>query len=136
MPQIFVDTSAWYALLDKTDSFHSHAVELFHSLTHPIITTNFIADEIITLVKNRLGHDIAIDIGQKLWNEEVSILIRITSTDEENAWKIFVNYRDKGFSFTDCTSFAIMERLGIKEVLAFDDHFSQYNEFIILRLEK
>jgi len=83
-----------------------------------------------------LGHDIAIDIGQKLWNEEVSTLIRITSTDEENAWKIFVNYQDKGFSFTDCTSFAIMERLGIKEVLAFDDHFSQYNDFIILRLKK
>jgi predicted nucleic acid-binding protein len=111
MPKIFVDTSAWYALLDKTDSFHSHAVELFQSLIHPIVTTNFIADEIITLAKNRLGHDVAIDIGQKLWKEEVSTLIRVTSTDEEKAWKIFVNYQDKWFSFTDCTSFAIMERL-------------------------
>ena len=135
MSQIFVDTSAWYALLDKTDSFHLEAVKLFKSLTHPVVTTNFVADEIITLSKNRLGHDIAIDVGQKLWNEDVSTLIRVTSTDEVKAWEIFVKYQDKGFSFTDCTSFAVMERLGIKEVLAFDDHFSQYNDFIVLGLK-
>ena len=136
MPEIFVDTSAWYALLDKTDSFHSEAVKLFQSLTHPIITTNFVADEIITLSKNRLSHDVAVNIGQKLWNEKVSTLVRVTSIDEEKAWEIFVKYQDKGFSFTDCTSFAVMERLGIKEVLAFDDHFSQYNDFIVLRLNE
>jgi len=32
MPQIFVDTGAWYTLLDKTDSCHARAVELFQSL--------------------------------------------------------------------------------------------------------
>jgi hypothetical protein len=36
---------------------------------------------------------------------------------------MFRQYEDKGFSFTDCTSFALMERLAINTVFAFDDHF-------------
>jgi len=56
MPQIFVDTSAWYALLDKTDSFHASATTSYKSITHPLVTTNYVADEIITLTKNRLGY--------------------------------------------------------------------------------
>jgi len=132
MPQIFVDTSAWYALLDKTDSFHASATTSYKSITHPLVTTNYVADEIITLTKNRLGYKTSVEVGQMLWNEEVAILIHVTSNDEKKAWEIFVRHQDKGFSFTDCTSFAIMERLEIIEAFAFDDHFSQYNDFIVL----
>ena len=132
MPQIFVDTGAWYALLDETDSYHARAVKLFQSLAHPLVTTNYIVDETITLAKNRLGYKVAVKIGQMLWDEDVAALIRITSSDENNAWKIFTKYRDKGFSFTDCTSFAVMERLGIIEAMAFDEHFNQYGDFIVL----
>ena len=132
MPRIFVDTGAWYALLDKTDSCHARAVEFFQSLAHPLVTTNYIADETITLAKNRLGYKVAVKIGQMLWDEDVATLIHITSFDEKNAWKIFTKYQDKGFSFTDCTSFAVMERLGIIEAMAFDEHFNQYGDFILL----
>ncbi|MFZ3170350.1 MAG: PIN domain-containing protein [Candidatus Methanoperedens sp.] len=127
---IFVDTSAWYALLDKTDSDHTSALKFKDSLNHSIITTNYVADEIITLVKARLGYINAVEIGRKLWNETISTLIRVSSSDEEKAWEIFVKYSDKGFSFTDCTSFAVMERFGITEAFAFDEHFDQYEKII------
>ena len=52
--------------------------------------------------------------------------------DESKAWEIFVQYEDKGFSFTDCTSFAIMERLKIDTAFVFDDHFIQYGKFIVI----
>jgi predicted nucleic acid-binding protein len=45
---------------------------------------------------------------------------------------MFRQYEDKGFSFTDCTSFALMERLDINTVFAFDDHFVQYGTFVIV----
>ncbi len=82
---IFVDTSAWYALLDKTDSDHVSAVEFKESLNHSILTTNYVADEIITLAKSRLGYMNAVEIGNKLWNETIATLIRITSSDEKKA---------------------------------------------------
>ena len=104
-------------------------------MTHSLVTTNYVVDETVTLVKNRLSHKIAVEVGKKLWNEAIATLIRVTSSDEKKAWEIFVKYRDKGFSFTDCTSFAVMERLGIAEAFAFDEHFDQYDNLIGLPKE-
>ncbi len=38
--------------------------------------------------------------------------------------EIYKKYSDQFFSFTDCTSFAIMESLKIEEALAFERHFT------------
>ena len=135
MPYIFVDTSAWYALLDKNDANHYAAVKFYDSLVHPLVTSNYIADEVITLARIRLGYKVAVEIGQKLWAESIANLIRVMPEDEKKAWEIFVKYRDKTFSFTDCSSFALMERIGITEVFAFDEHFTQYGSFVVLPLE-
>jgi len=51
---------------------------------------------------------------------------RITEEDERKAREIIFTYFDKSFSYTDATTFAVMERLGITSVLAFDQHFTQY----------
>jgi hypothetical protein len=102
--RIFVDTSAWYAIIDKNDQDHAAAVSKIQILDRPLVTGNYILDEILTLLKTRLGPSIAIPFGQKLWDQEVSALVRITEEDEERAWIVFRQYADKGFSFTDCTS--------------------------------
>ena len=36
------------------------------------------------------------------------------------AWELFVRYADQRFSFTDCTSFALMRAIGIAEAFTFD----------------
>lgn len=46
--------------------------------------------------------------------------------------KLFI---DKDFSFTDCTSFIVMELLRINEAFSFDKHFDQYG-FIRLPISK
>ena len=130
--RIFIDTSAWYAIIDKNDQDHAAAVSKIQILDRPLVTSSYIFDEILTLLKTRLGSTIAILFGQKLWDQEASTLVRITEEDETRAWEIFRQYEDKGFSFTDCTSFALMERIEINTVFAFDDHFVQYGKFTIL----
>ncbi len=129
---IFVDTSAWYATVDKSDRDHMAAVAKIQNLGRPLLTSNYIFDETLTLLKTKLGPTIAVQFGEKLWNQEVATLIRISEKDEDMAWKLFLKYEDKGFSFTDCTSFALMERLKINMVFAFDDHFAQYGKFMFL----
>ena len=50
-------------------------------------------------------------------------IVTVKNEDEENAWKIFLQYKDKDFSYTDCTSFAVMESLKIDTAFSFDKHF-------------
>ena len=40
-------------------------------------------------------------------------------------------YRDKDFTLTDATCFAIMERLGIGAAFTFDDDFRQYGVVVL-----
>lgn len=58
---------------------------------------------------------------------------RSTHADELRALTLFEKYADQKISFTDCISFAIMERLNIKQVFGFDQHF-QYSGFELLEL--
>ncbi len=128
---IFVDTSAWCAYFDKTDAEHTSAAQFMNQLTLPLITSNYIVDETLTLIQDRMGRHLAIRIGKQFFAEQIAQVVRITIHDEAAAFKIFSQYTDKNFSFTDCTSFALMERLKIKTAFAFDVHFIQYGRLTI-----
>jgi predicted nucleic acid-binding protein len=59
-------------------------------------------------------------------------LVRTPEEDDDKAWGIFHQNKDKGFSFTGCTSLALMERLDINTAFAFDNRFVQYGKFVLL----
>ncbi len=130
MEFIFVDTSAWYALIDKDDAEHKAAKAFIQNLTLPLMTTNLIVHETITLLRYRLGHKIAAEVGAKLWKEEPAKLVFIDRVMEQKAWKLFLRYRDHRFSFTDCTSFVVMEQFGILKAFVFDSDFESYGRFV------
>jgi predicted nucleic acid-binding protein len=73
----------------------------------------------------RFNTQVALRAGQSLWSERSCTLVYLTPGDIEQAWKIFQSHRDRGWSFTDCTSFALMQRLHLSSAFAFDKHFSQ-----------
>ena len=123
MKRIFVDTGAWYAFVDKKDPDHIHAKELYDNNTMPFITTNFIFDEALTLIMSRLGWAFAATFGEGLKSSNLVTLVAVTDVDEERAWQIFIKYKNAGFSYTDCASFALMERLKIDTAFTFDEHF-------------
>lgn len=123
MKSIFVDTGAWYALIDKKDPEHSSAAGFLRANTFPLLTTNFIFDETVTLLRKRLGWNLAIEFGQKLKKSGFVSIASIKDEDEERAWEVFLKYKDKDFSYTDCTSFSFMQRLKTDTVFSFDAHF-------------
>jgi predicted nucleic acid-binding protein len=49
-----------------------------------------------------------------------------TMQDIARAWYLPKSFTDQSFSLVDRTSFAMMERLGISRVVAFDDDFVIY----------
>ena len=124
--RLFVDTSAFIAVTDRSDHHHQRAAAYFRELLqsrHPILTTNFILDETYTRLKRKLGSDAAITFGGALKKSVQVDLLTIDEEIETLAWKIFKKYRDQDFSYTDCTSFAVMKRKKIRTAFTFDAHF-------------
>ena len=124
MNGIFVDTGAWSALVDKDDSDHVAASTFLAANAHPMITTNAVFSETITLIRYRIGHEAARICGRKLKESTFVRMVTVTPADEDRAWEIFTGYQDQDFSFADCTSFAVMQRMKLDTAFAFDRHFN------------
>jgi predicted nucleic acid-binding protein len=125
---LFIDTSFLYAMEDVSDLHHKESLEVWEkTLKNPprIVSTSFIFDETVTLLQAKLGHAKAADVGSRLLHSTMVELIHITPEIFEEAWDYFSKHKDKGYSFTDCVSFTVMEELNIKNALTFDKHFRQ-----------
>ncbi|MDD5656382.1 MAG: PIN domain-containing protein [Elusimicrobia bacterium] len=125
MKRVFVDTSAWFAAGRREDPGHAAARAALDSWQGRLVTSDFVFDELITLVRKRAGHAAAARAGTLLRSAGVADLVSVTSEDQEDAWVFFLRHKDKAYSFTDCTSFALMRRLRIQAVVATDPHFRQ-----------
>ena len=127
----FIDSSAFYALLDRDDANHKMAQTLFEKAVlakRPLLTSNFVVAETHALTLHRLGRDAA-----AAWLKAIPAhVIRATTDDERQAQQIIDQYADKDFSYCDVVSFAIMERLAVKSAIVFDRHFVQYGQFVVL----
>lgn len=76
-------------------------------------------------VDHQKAKDKAVEYIEKLRN--TAEIERVSEEDENHAWQIILRYQDKHFSYVDATSFAVMERLGIRDAFSFDEHFEQYS---------
>jgi uncharacterized protein len=122
---VFWDTSAIYAYINRKDPDHAAVRLVVNGAKCRFVLTNYVFDEVVTLTLSRLGHAAAMHIGNILLNSPQIQSHRIGAQDEINAWAHFSGRPDKGYSFTDCTSFVLMKRLGLKKCLATDNHFRQ-----------
>jgi len=126
MRQILVDTSALYALADAEDPDHQAVADFVHGIKDAtLIVTDYILDETLTLIKFRFGSQPAIEMGKKLRASHFCTLVHIDPQDEAQTWETFKEYRDKLWSYTDCSSFVTMQKLGVTQTLALDHHFDQ-----------
>lgn len=126
--QALLDTAAAYALADRRETAHDQARAISGRLIAQrwrLFTTNFILAEIHALFLTRLGRAAAVRVLDQL-DQGPTTVIRVTDADEQRARVIIHQYTDKAFSFTDATSFAVMERLGLTSAFTFDRNFTQY----------
>lgn len=86
---------------------------------------NSVFDETVTFCVRRLGHATALLVGELLRDPDVVDLVRVEARDEDGAWKLLQQRDDKGYSFTDCTSFAVMRRMGLRRAATLDADFAK-----------
>lgn len=132
----FIDTGAYYGILDTRDQHHSKALKIwekFEDSNWIHITSNHILDELATLLARKISYSYSAMQLREIYADPDIYIERSTHADELRALTLFEKYADQKISFTDCISFAIMERLNIKQVFGFDQHF-QYSGFELLEL--
>jgi len=126
----FVDTWGWVALGNRRDAHHDSVTGLFRTFQSdgiPIYTSDYVLDELITLLFRRESYDRAAQFMETLLaaREAHELTVdRITSPCFDAAWELRKRFQDKPcISFTDLCSMAIMLERGISQVITDDDHF-------------
>jgi uncharacterized protein len=131
---IFVDTAAFLAIENRRDAHHEEALRYWRSCLEkgkPLVTSDYVLDESYTIIRVRAGHSVAVQFGEAVRASRLLRIEHITPEIFEAAWRIFRDFAEHDFSFTDCTSFALMQSLGLESAFTFDSHFARYGRFLI-----
>lgn len=126
MKPVFVDTSGFYAFLDRTDPFRAQARELFlraRDEKWQLFTTSYVVHESWALIQARLGWDAVED-----WLDALLSMCEIVWVDEtlhRLGMARARQARERRLSLTDCVSFEAMTTRGCAEALADDEHFQK-----------
>ena len=129
---IFVDTGILAAAFSRFDPDHSWARAFLFAPKNSLATSDYVIDETLTLLRSRGRGQAALRAGEELFSGRLLRLVYLQPADIREAWRVFTSFRDKDWSFTDCTSYVVMQRLGIAEAAAFDEHFRQFGFVTVL----
>ena len=126
--EVLVDTAGFLALWGAADEHHAAALRLQAELTRKrrrFFTTDYIVDETVKLLLVRHSHEAAGDFLDTMEQSEVLRLEWIGPDRFRAASVLFRKRTDKQWSFTDCTTFATMGELRVRDAFTTDHHFKQ-----------
>lgn len=129
---VFVDTGAWYALIVPDDPRHTAAAKWYRTNVYDLVTTDYVVDELVTLLMVRGQRRRITLVREAVFEGEFIAIEHVTVDDFRQAFAIHEKFADKEWSFTDCTSKVVMERLGIRTAFSFDKHFRQFQTVAVV----
>ncbi len=124
--RIFIDTSAFYALLDRDDENHRKAKNVWADLLkneNTLITSNYVLVETFALLQHRLGIE-----AVRGFQNDILPLVNIEFVISElhrSCVSALLSASRRNLSLVDCVSFEMMRTLEIKTAFAFDPHFKE-----------
>ncbi|MCY7331594.1 MAG: PIN domain-containing protein [Pseudanabaena sp. CAN_BIN31] len=129
---IFVDTSAWFGCVVPSDDNYLSASRWFSENNEPLLTTDYVVDETLTLLRARGETVRAENLGEAFFSDSLCTIYFLTELDIRETWQVFQRFSDKEWSFTDCSSKVVMSKLRIDRAFAFDRHFNQFGSVAVL----
>lgn len=123
MTAVFIDTSAFIALLDRDDPRHASArATLLELAEEELVTTGYVVAESIAVVRRRFGVDGAVALV-----DDILPLVEILPVDLPTHSVALARYRTSlpsGTSFVDQVSFHVIARDQIELAFALDADFA------------
>ncbi len=128
-PPLFVDTSAWVALIHRRDQHHSRALQLWPGIRdgqRELVTTGLVAGETHALLLRRRGAEAAATFVESLLTSRLGHVVWTDATITRNALERWLRgFDDQLFTLVDAVSFEVMRREGIREAFTFDKDFER-----------
>jgi len=123
---IYVDTSAFLALVNLDDPHHDKAMQTWEQLIESeqkLICNNYVLVESIALIQRRVGLE-----AVSILHNDIAPYIEIDWLDKELHNSIVntaIKTKRRQISLVDYSSFDTMQRQGIETAFAFDSHFRE-----------
>ncbi|MEP7039161.1 MAG: PIN domain-containing protein [Acidobacteriota bacterium] len=129
---IFVDSGGWFASVVTDDGDYEIARIWLEANKEPLFTTDYIVDETLTLLRARGENQKALEIGNLFFRGLLAKIYYLSEEDILQTWKLFQQFSDKKWSFTDCSSKFVCEKFGITHAFSFDKHFRQFGTIAVV----
>lgn len=124
---IFVDTGAFVGRFLANDQYHASALRLWDKVeaaNEPCVTSSPVLVETITLLARRTSAAFAVEKARLIYSSAAFEILRPSAADESAALAVALKFADQRLSFTDCLSFVLMQRAGLRRAFTFDAHFA------------
>jgi predicted nucleic acid-binding protein len=120
---VFVDSNYFIALFNISDTLHAEALALAESMVNKNIVlyvSNYIMLEVLTVLSQRVGREAARVASDNLVDSEQIRAVHITEELHSRSLEIFRTTDSKNVSLVDCSILAVLNYVGIKQLLTFD----------------
>ena len=128
MPQVFVDTAAWIALLNTRDGLHAPAQAVLAQLRARktrLVTSEFVLLELANALSAPALRRSTIAFIESLPTLDEVEIIALDTNLLAAGWELYRARADKEWGLTDCVSFVIMRQAKITVAFTSDHHFEQ-----------
>jgi hypothetical protein len=128
LAEVFVDTAAWLALINTSDSLHDPArrtMERLRSARTRLTTTEFILLEIADALCDASVRSQTIRFLEGLRRLSLLTIIPVSEELLAAGWLLYRQRPDKSWGLTDCISISVMLERGLSEAFTSDHHFTQ-----------
>lgn len=120
---VVVDSSLFYALVDRRDDYHDRATAFIESRRYGLRTTLPVVTEVVYLL--RASPDAQIRFLK--WLQAGGVLVEhLDDADSARVIEIMERYADLPADYADAALIAVAERLGTNRVATFDRDFDVY----------
>lgn len=131
MTTVFADAFYWFAVLNRRDEYHDMVKRHAGSFRGSILTTQWVLAEVADALARSKARKLVGPFFQQLADNDAVTIIDASASLFRRGIDLYLDRPDKGWSFTDCTSFVVMKEHGVSEALTGDQHFAQAG-FVVL----
>ena len=125
MTTVFADSYYYLAQVNERDEGHANAVDFAKTFRGHTVTTEWILTEVADALAQSQKRGAFLQILEEDQNDPQTTIVEASHRLFTHGVELFKSRSDKNWSLTDCISFVVMKKQGIREALTADHHFLQ-----------